>query len=240
MEGALVTDAVRSYGVIAANTSRGSRRARFTVAHELGHFLMERHRPTTEDGFACRGSDMRETRAGTRHQRQEMEANRFAISALAPPRMVAPFLREDPDLGRVGELAKTLDISREAAARRYVDLHDELLAVVWSVGGVVRYSVRNERFPWLEISGGNRLSGITPAARAVAQGRRGVTRMTETSPAAWIGSREVELFEQTRVGRDGHAATLLWAEMPEGDDQGDADSGVAELGEPTFGPRRRR
>lgn len=32
----------------------------------------------------------------------------------------------------------------------------------------------------------------------------------------------VEIFEQTHVGKNGHAVTMLWAEVPDG---GDADAG---------------
>ncbi|WP_089989186.1 ImmA/IrrE family metallo-endopeptidase [Cognatiyoonia koreensis] len=39
-EGMLLTDKARSTGCILANSSKGNRRVRFTVAHELGHFLM--------------------------------------------------------------------------------------------------------------------------------------------------------------------------------------------------------
>lgn len=38
-EGMLLTDRVRSSGSILANTAGGTKRERFTVAHELGHFL---------------------------------------------------------------------------------------------------------------------------------------------------------------------------------------------------------
>jgi len=53
-EGMLLTDRVRSRGSILANTAYGQRRARFTIAHELGHFLMEWHVLSDTDGFRCR------------------------------------------------------------------------------------------------------------------------------------------------------------------------------------------
>lgn len=52
-EGMLLTDKARSRGVILANTAHGGRRARFTVAHELGHYLLERHQLSGELGFQC-------------------------------------------------------------------------------------------------------------------------------------------------------------------------------------------
>lgn len=239
-EGMLLTDAARGWGGIIANTGRGDRRARFTVAHELGHFLMERHQPTTEQGFACRSADLREARRGTRHQRQETEANRFAISVLAPPYLVAPHLKADPDLRGISALARALDISREAAGRRYVELSNESLALVWTHHGLVRYAVRGERFPWIARGRGDRLATTTPASRAIAAGKSGITNLVETTSAAWVQGADIDLFEQTRVGQGGHAATLLWADWSELDAQDDAeDDGPSELGEPTFKPRRR-
>jgi hypothetical protein len=48
----------------------------------------------------------------------------------------------------------------------------------------------------------------------------------------------MEIFEQTCVGRDGHAVTLLWADLPQ---EADADDGgLAELSAPHFLMRSRR
>lgn len=69
-EGMLLTDTVRSAGSILANTRYGARRARFTIAYELGHFLLERHQLFGDGGFTCTAQDMREARANNRHFRQ--------------------------------------------------------------------------------------------------------------------------------------------------------------------------
>jgi hypothetical protein len=61
-EGMLLTNVARSTGAILANTAKGERRARFTVAHELGHFLFERHVLSDAWGFRCKSNDMREIR----------------------------------------------------------------------------------------------------------------------------------------------------------------------------------
>lgn len=71
-EGMLLTDRARSRGAILANKRHGLGRTRFTVAHELGHFLLERHVLSDEHGFTCSSRDLRETREGRRHLRQEI------------------------------------------------------------------------------------------------------------------------------------------------------------------------
>ena len=61
IEGCLQCDPLKSEGQIVVNANSPRRRRRYTIAHELGHFLNERHRPTIDFGF-------------------EPEANRPAIS----------------------------------------------------------------------------------------------------------------------------------------------------------------
>jgi Zn-dependent peptidase ImmA (M78 family) len=232
-EGMLLTDRVRSDGVILANCRLGDQRARFTIAHKLGHFLLERHEISGETGFRCTTSDMRETREGPRELRQEAEANRFAIELLAPPAMFDRHLSRDPDLRDAQHLSRALDLSGEACIPRMVERRDETLAAIWSHEGRVRYSVRGEGFPYLALKKNDPLPKITRAFQVVSKGDRGITAFRETHAAAWTRRPEIELFEQTRVGRDRHAVTLLWADLPPYADDED-DGRLPELGAPGF------
>ena len=224
----LLTDTVRSRGGILANNTRGHQRARFTIGHELGHFLLERHRLSDEKGFRCRAQDIRETREGrptlTSLSRQEAEANRFDIELLAPPHLVASSLRKDPDLRVARDLARALDLSLEASLRRYVDLHHQPLAAVWSKAGIVQTFARSVRFPWLAVTKGDPLRPASRADRVTRSNQSGITDMRETQSPAWLGRTDVELFEQTRIGKDGHAVTLLWTTLD--DDEAEVESGA--------------
>lgn len=210
-EGLLLTDKVRSRGSILVNDRYGERRARFSIAHELGHFLLERHVLGAAGRFLCRATDMAEAKGDTRHQCQEQEANRFAIDLLAPTHLVAPFLERPPDICEAMEMRKLLEISLEAAIRCMIDRSNQTLAAVWSQGDKVRYVVRARAFPRLKAWGGCQLPIGTAASQAITQGAKCVTQMTGTQAAAWIENPDIELFEQTRIGRDGHSVTLLWA-----------------------------
>src|SRR5690606_18401894 len=88
-------------------------------------------------GFRCRSADMAESdlQRSDRHRHQEAEANRFAIELLAPPRKILGQLEAEIDLRRVLGIAKDCEISREAAARRYAELHESALAVLFSRNG---------------------------------------------------------------------------------------------------------
>ena len=56
-EGALLTRPERHEGKILVNGRSSRQRRRFTVAHELLHFLNVLHTPTAESGFECRKGD---------------------------------------------------------------------------------------------------------------------------------------------------------------------------------------
>lgn len=138
VEGMLLAGKARTQGAILANVSRGMRRARFTVAHELGHFLLERHQLSVQSGFRCAAADMRETREGKQHILQETQANQFAIGLLAPARLTSLVLSGDVDLQDAQILRDELDISLKACVRRMVEVRSEPLAAVWSRHGRVR------------------------------------------------------------------------------------------------------
>lgn len=148
LEGALIAPPERGHGSILVNDVPASRQ-RFTIAHELGHYLSPHHEQTDGSGFWCNKNDLR-TRGGAdqnRHARQEAEANTFAIELLAPRIRTRPYLGAAPDLAMALAMSNWLQISREAGVRRYVEHHAETLAVVFSHNGRVRYTQRGSSFP---------------------------------------------------------------------------------------------
>ena len=231
LEGVLLTNAVRSEGRILVNSSHGERRVRFSIAHEIGHFVMERHILSGGMGFSCTSGDMREQRIQARHQKQETEANHFAIALLAPNYKLAPTLAVDPDIRTVMTLASSLNLSLEATMRRYVALSDQPLCAVWTHNGVIRTTARNKAFPWLPLTKGQTLPATSLAQKHCAGNKRGISRMSEANALGWLNKADTELFEQTRVGHKGHALTLLWATLPPDHEDGDD---LPELGMPHF------
>ena len=217
-EGVLLTDRPRSYGSIIVNDKGGQNRARFSVAHELAHFLLEKHVLSAQGGFACRSADMSEVSSKTQDRRQEAEANAFAVELLAPAYLIRRFVDADPSIEVMHEMRDALDISAEVAGRILVDRHDEALALVACHNGKIRYSVRNDRFPWIAPSKGEMACRTSETARAFASGGRYLSGMAEVTPAAWTNADIPELFEQVRIGRDGFSLTLLCATLPDGAD----------------------
>lgn len=234
-EGALLTDAERSCGLILANNSKGKHRTRFTIAHELLHFLNDRHIQTAE-GFRCRSKDIGQGKTSSnscnsKHQRQEAEANEFAIEILAPEISFVPYLSAPPDLEHVSKVAKNLELSKEATARRYRNLHEANTAVVFHQNGALRYFDKSSEFPFLPIRPKaplpNSVQRDLPAGT--------LTDMLEADPKDWFdGPPGGELFAQTLYQSDGVAMTLLAldGDFPCTDD--DKEDGLPELGMPTF------
>ena len=223
LEGALLAPSDRNIGAILLNGASSQARRRFTLAHELGHFLNLWHRPEQSSGrFACSRADLamswrKPSARPSRHVVQEAEANRFAIELLAPLRLVRPYLRGIPDLAAVQGLANDLDLSREASARRYVELHDQPTALVFSAAGVVRYVERHPNFPFVSCQPGQRLLAIPSPVDET-----GLSAHEEADPRDWLARpcRDA-LIIQTLSQRRGYATMLLALDSSGSGDEGD-------------------
>lgn len=184
IERALLTPPEKEVGSILVNRQSRPQRRRFTIAHELRHLLHAHYRPQGKQGFLCSNKDIRfrshVLKPGlTRHHRQEWQANRFAIEVLVPAHLLAPYLDAEPNLEVVLALANDFDVSREAAARHFIEKSDRPMAIVFSQHGRVRYAVRNDEFPQLGVHRGDPL-----AAHVRDTGELGALETAD--PADWL------------------------------------------------------
>jgi Zn-dependent peptidase ImmA (M78 family) len=204
-EGMLLTKPERDFGTVLLNSLASPQRRNYSLAHELGHFLCGWHITTENAGFRCSQRDMASPSGSGRHVNQEREANQFAIELLAPPRLVKPYLRRFPDLEDVLALHQALDISKAAAARRYVELHKERQAVIFARNNSFNYTIRGSEFPWIDLADGDPL----PTLPRVPQDAR-TSEMVEMDPQDWhIRGATVELAVQVLSQENGHAIVLL-------------------------------
>jgi IrrE N-terminal-like domain len=211
-EGALITTPDRDIGSILVNSASHLTRQRFTIAHELGHFLIPSHVPT-DGGFHCSRSDLLATwRMSTPEaSRQESEANIFAIELLAPMERLAPYLLGAPDLAEVIKIADNLVLSRQASARRYLELHDYDMALLFSKKGILRYIQTTSHFPPVKIRPGD---SLPPPAKADFE--TGVTVRSESDQKIWMSRPNGRtLLTQTLPQSKGFAITLLTFEGAE-------------------------
>jgi hypothetical protein len=226
-EGGLITDTARSSGIILVNMSRPRQRRRFTVAHELGHFLIPTHMPDAEGRFLCSRDDMSRLSAkeNDRRARMEVEANRFASLILIPPPVLRAELGSRPqaDLQHIPELARRFDVSKEAMARAYADYHPEAIAIVVCKDGKILRAYKNQlRFPYIQPSFGQPI----PKGSSYHRTRHaiGVASGLDTClPDLWIsverGKRAPAIFEQVYPQRDGYALILLKLEKPDEEEE---------------------
>jgi hypothetical protein len=225
-EGGLMMFPDRSSGTILVNEAAGGRRRRFTIGHELAHFLLPWHTPRSGQAFLCSAKDMAVFRAkpgGDRYIEMEAQANRFSASILMP---AAPFrtdlrARRHFEVSHIVDLADRYDVSKEAVARRCVDLHDDDIAVVLSRAGVVVRAYRGKDFPRLGIAANESLPAASVARRAaLAPGQS--SDWGESPAHHWLDNAKGTVSEQSIGQQNGFRMTLLTFEA-DGDDQDDAE-----------------
>lgn len=221
-EAALVMDMNKAVGGILLARNRQSERTRYSLAHELGHWLIPTHRPATGDGFQCHLEDFHRVneKEQNRRRRIEAEANRFASALLMPPRRVRTEMVSAPDLRDIVELATKFGVSKEAMARAYVEASHEPIAVLVLHRGMVTRAYRNADFPWIDVRIGQVVpsdsiaSGVRPAAS--------LSVLRDCDPATWLSERDArrtELLLEQVLGQANHfAMVLLHAELSDPED----------------------
>ena len=229
-EGGLVTDRDKSEGVILVNRKGSRRRQRFTVGHELGHFLMPLHLP--EDGmrFMCTAADMRRSdspKATNRAARMEVEANRFAANLLMPATAFRRDLAKSaaPDVALLLRLCDRYDTSKEATARRFCELADIPSAAIFSRNGKVLYVVRGRGFPFVPLRRGQPVPVGSLTARFTGV-ENDVFDMSAVDGHWWIDTEPYsigQILEQTLLQFDGYRLTLLQIDEDELEGEKDED-----------------
>jgi len=124
LSGFLVRDPHKNLVIIGVNADHHENRRRFTIGHELGHFLLHKgehfHVDKRGGGYYL---NMRDGKSGTRTNIDEMEANLFAAELLMP----ASFLKDDlkkhsaesiSDEERIQTLAEKYKVSEQALTLR--------------------------------------------------------------------------------------------------------------------------
>ena len=214
-EGGLVTDAKRSEGTILARRG-GEPRRRFTLAHELGHFLMAHHAPDEPGRFLCRSADLLRSIAkeGDQRQRREVEANRFAALLLMPPHRLrdAMTVFGVPDLQHVLTLARDFAVGKEVAARAYVQYHPARIAIVVTGNNRVQRYARSLSFPDIICAAGS----MVPERSLYHRGPHPpnvASAIAACPPNLWIDVnrdlRAPTLYEQVYLQQGGFAMILL-------------------------------
>ncbi len=224
-EAALVMDVNKADGAILLARNRSAQRTRYSLAHELGHWLIPTHRPDADHGFECQLDDLHcvDEQEQNRRRRIEAEANRFASALLMPPQRVRSQMGQPPDLHDVIALATMFGVSKEAMVRAYVDASHEPVAVLILHRGLVKRIYRSPDFPWIDVRIGQSVpsDSIASAVRPAAS----MSELEECDPVTWLSQSDVArtelLLEQVLGQANEFAMVLLHAEHsdPEDDDR---------------------
>jgi Zn-dependent peptidase ImmA (M78 family) len=116
--------------IIGVNTNHAENRQRFTIAHEIGHFLLHDHDEIHIDRNGCGITlRLRDDQSAKGEDDHEREANLFAAELLMPARFieldVASFLKDEPNLlddDVLVPLAKKYKVSTQALTFRLANL----------------------------------------------------------------------------------------------------------------------
>ena len=106
------------------NSKHPETRRRFTLGHEIGHYLIHPNQANFVDGSQKGQVQVLFRRGGGSSSEMEREANRFAAALLMPPSLlkkeIAKFTDEQDQL--LMHLSDIFDVSKEAMGYRLLDL----------------------------------------------------------------------------------------------------------------------
>ncbi|SDD22213.1 protein of unknown function [Aquimonas voraii] len=199
-------------------------RSRFTVAHELGHFVLHR---ALQNRFEC---DNRGVTSGQFDGRNiEREANEFASNLLMPLDLLRRFLGDQRKvtLHLLSDIARTFEVSFEALCLRFIEATDQRAILIHWDQGFLKYqrASRNARKTGAFVrqleSAQEPFAGTLAADASVVQCFDG----EECSAAIWCAEEGAHMklreFKHTFVNRD-RVLTLLLLESAEPRDWDDS------------------
>lgn len=194
-EGALITHRGRKRGIIAVKRSiREPGRRNFTIAHELGHYVLPGH---GMDECYCKSTEIESWQKNV-IRAQEFDANSFASETLLPSKALYPLVNQKGlTLALAKELSVQFTTSLTATLMKCAEVSEETCAVVCSVNGEIVWTRKSEGFhlfiPYA------RLSNDMLAGRLLESGQRELTG--EVLVSSWIDNdsndRSAKLWEES-------------------------------------------
>jgi hypothetical protein len=239
-EGTLIRALEGPKGIIGVKRSiREGTRKRFTIAHEIGHYLLPEHRNLEN---VCESNVVESW--GDDLRRPELEANEFAIELLLPEKIVRKTLRlGDPSHQTIRNVANEFETSLTATTCRFVSLTDLACAAVWS---------QHKRTLWYKRSEACLFylpKQILPCEGSVAKrlfdGGDGLEDFAEVPASAWLDRRDTEkvsrvLEHSFSVPSYDAVLTLLWFHLRDLPHEEDEESPLHELNPDDFTLKRKR
>ena len=134
--------------IITINGSAELPRQRFSLGHEIGHWVNDKGKNLT---YRCSAEDMRQyqIRRDDFRQQKEVRANKFSAELMMPRYLFSPQLVGRPIIfDTVKALANDFRSSRTSSAIRLVEVTEyPCMLVCWGSSGARRWFVRSETVP---------------------------------------------------------------------------------------------
>ncbi len=126
-------------------TIRENSRKRFTIAHEIGHYVLPEHISKENTMFQCTDEHLN---TFGRNKTKEVEANLFASELLMPNRLFRPRASgKDISKKLIKELADEFQTSLTATCIKLINCTDDY-SLVCSVDSRIKWLCRGDQFPY--------------------------------------------------------------------------------------------
>lgn len=201
-------------GFIFYNSSSPESRQRFTIGHELGHWMIPSHLIGNQlsctkqqlSSFYSKGKSI------PKEIRIEIEANRFSAQVLMPEKEFRVDINKaEPDLRHLFLVSQKYNVSMVACCLRFRELSDYACAIIQHQNFVIKRIFKTKNFPSLDR---NFKEGSFIAPKSLSASELPIT--TDPKPIDWRIwlqreiSRSTELYEQVLQQSDGYRTTLLY------------------------------
>lgn len=234
-----------TFGILYATRYSNEGFERFSVSHEIAHYLLEGH----VDHVLKHGEHV--SNAGfTSGDPYELEADNFAAGLLMPEALFrAELKRRDTDLAAIEHMAGVCKTSLTSTAIRCTELAKDAVAVVISTGQTVDYCFLSDAMKTLPqlnwIKKGTPVPTSTETAKFNANTERirsGERGHFEVDVRDWLGGtrRETITEEIVGLGRYGKTLTVLSSQTIGQKDAGYDDDDDEEALNESWTPRFRK
>lgn len=136
-------------------------RARFTIAHELGHYFIDEHRNALRSGKVPSHSSFTNFQSTNT---VEKEADYFAASLLMPEsRLKVDVNRRKFNFNLLDELSKKYQTSLSSTAIRFAEVGNHPIMIVFTKKNQVQWKWSSNDFPYSRLRNGNQVPENTVA-----------------------------------------------------------------------------
>lgn len=208
IEGSLIVPPGKFEGAILINSAQDKRRKRFTIAHELGHFVHPLHHPENNESFECKSSHMQNLQS---NPEKENQANIFAAELLLPTAKIKAFVtaNENPSLEDIFMFSESHDVSMAATIRSISKHLQKQTIFMFHENNLMRYFDSTPQFSFPKFKKHLCLSENCFAFH-LKQSPNSFSKTYEVAAKVWIKHPSAStITEQTFTQENGHGITML-------------------------------